>query len=96
MDEDYVYAYKSVRADGYSCYNFQYLYETGGVYEAHCDHNLNNKNSFGLSAWTKEKAKEHHSNGKLFKVRIRWRDLGAVVHNGGKLRASRIETLEEV
>ncbi len=45
IDGDYVIAYKSVKDDGYSQYNFQYQYEVGQFYEAHADHNVNVKNS---------------------------------------------------
>ena len=96
IDDKYIIAYKSTRADGYSCYNFQYLYEVDGIYESHCDCNIKYENSFGLSAWTKEKALEYHSNGKLFKVKIAIEDIGAIVHNNNKIRCRKLEILEEI
>ena len=54
--DDKVIAYKSCRSDGYSAFNFQYYYEVGKEYESHADYNSDEENSFGLSAWTKEKA----------------------------------------
>jgi hypothetical protein len=92
---DKVIAYKTCRADGYSCYNFQYLYKVGGEYEAHADYNINEENSFGLSAWTKEKALDYYPEGKLFKVEIDLEDIAAIVHDGNKIRASKIKILEE-
>ena len=91
-----VIAYKSCRADGYSCYNFQYLYEVGKEYKCHADYNIDEDNGFGLSAWTKEGALEYYSTGKLFKVEIDLEDIAAVVHEGNKIRASKIKILEEV
>ena len=35
--EDYFIAYKGIRSDRYSNYNFQYKYEKGGTYESWCD-----------------------------------------------------------
>ena len=85
-----------MRSNNYSVYNFQYLYETGKTYTSHCDCNLNYNNSFGLSAWTKEKALDYYNKGKLFKVSIPIEKLGSVVHDGNKLRAFEITILEEV
>jgi len=96
INNEYLIAYKSIRSDSYSVFNFQYLYEVGKTYEAHCDYNINNDYSFGLSAWTKEKALNYYSDGKLLKVRINIEDLGAVVHDGNKLRCSKLTVLEEV
>ena len=95
LDGDYIIAYKSTMKNGYSVFNFQYRYEVGGIYESHCDCDLSNDNSFGLSAWTKKGALGYYSRGKLFKVRIHLDDLGAMT-SFGKLRARKIEILEEV
>ena len=95
MDCDYVIAYKATRINGYSVYNFHYQYEVGKTYESHCDCNLFNQDSFGLSAWTRKGALSYYSEGKLFKVRIHLDDLGAIVYRN-KLRARKIEILEEV
>ena len=92
---DKVIAYKSCRADGYSVFNFQYHYETGKEYEAHADYNIYDHNSFGLSAWTKEGALDYYEAGKLFKVEIDLEDIAAIVHDGNKIRASKIKILEE-
>jgi hypothetical protein len=93
---DKVIAYKTCRADGYSCYNFQYHYETGKEYEAHANYNINEENSFGLSAWTKEKALNYYHDGKLFKIEIDLEDIAAIVNDGNKIRASKIKILEEI
>ena len=93
---DKVIAYKSCRSDGYSAFNFQYHYETGKEYECHADYNIDEENSFGLSAWTKEQALEYHSTGKLFKVEIDLDDVAVIVHEGNKIRASKIKILEEI
>jgi hypothetical protein len=93
---DKVIAYKSCRADGYSKYNFQYLYEVGKEYESNADYNIDIENSFGLSAWTKDGALSYYREGKLFKVEIALEDLAAIVHEGKKIRASKIKIIEEI
>jgi len=95
VDDDYIVAYKSTRANGYSTYNFQYQYKENKTYESHCDCNINNENSFGLSAWTKEKALEHYNEGKLFKVHINIEDIGAIIHNNKKIRCSKLTIISE-
>jgi len=91
---DYIIAYKNIRTDRYSHFNFQYRYEKGRIYESHCDCNNKDKISFGLSLWTKEKAKDFNDNGIVVKCRVKIEDIGAVVHKGNKLRCKRIEVLE--
>ena len=93
---DKVIAYKSCRKDGSSVYNFQYYYEIGGEYESNADYNIDERDSFGLSAWTKEKALEYYSKGKLFKVEIDLEDIAAIVLEENKIRASKIKILEEI
>jgi len=88
IDGEYIIAYKGVRSDNYSKFNFQYKYEVGETYSCHADFNLSNENSFGLSAWTLEKAREY-CNQKILKVKIHASDLAAVVHKGGKLRCQK-------
>lgn len=95
-DDEYIIAYKAVRNDNHSVYNFQYLYEVGKTYESHCDCNIDNENSFGLSAWTQEAALDYYNQGKLFKVKIHIDDLGALVHEGNKLRCFKLEIIEEI
>jgi hypothetical protein len=92
LDSDHILAYKGIRSDRYSQYNFQYQYLKGGTYECHCDC-TDEEDSFGLSAWTEEKAKEHC--GELvIKVKINVDDIGRIVHNGGKLRCFKFTILD--
>ena len=65
------------------------------IYESHADCNADNENSFGLSAWTKEKAIEY-CNEKLFKVAIKVEDIACIVHDGNKIRARKIRIVEEM
>lgn len=94
-------AYKSVRLDGYSFSCFRYFYEVGQTYESWCDCTCS-PNSFGMSAWTREKAEEFGRGGvssgefKLFKVEVDIDDIGAIVHDCGKLRCFKLKILEEV
>jgi len=96
VDDKYIIAYKSTRLDGYSVFNFQYKYEIGIIYKSNCDYNLNKENSFGLSVWTEEKALKYHPKGKLFKVQIQIKDIGALVYNNNKIRCSSFKILEEI
>jgi hypothetical protein len=91
-----VIAYKSCRYNGYSVFNFQYHYEVGGEYEANADYNIDNLNSFGLSAGTKEMALDYFNKGKLFKVEIDLEDIAAIIYKENKIRASKIKILEEI
>ena len=91
VDNKYIIAYKSCRSDGYSAYNFQYKYEMGNEYTSHCDC-TGAEDSFGLSAWTKEKAIQYCKE-KLLKVKINIEDIGIVVHKGGKIRCRKLTVL---
>ena len=91
-----IIAYKTVRKNGYSVFTFRYKYEVGKEYESNADFNIDNRDSFGLSAWTKTKALDYHSYGKLFKVGIKPEDLACVIKDENKLRATKIKILEEV
>ena len=51
--------------------------------------------SFGLSAWTLEKAKEY-CDEKIIKVKIHINDVKALIHNNNKIRCSKFEVIEEV
>jgi len=95
IDNKYIIAYKGIRNNNYSKINFQYCYEIGKEYESVCDCNINNENSFGLSAWTLKGAKDY-CNEKIIKVQIAIKDLGAIVHSGNKLRCFKFKVLEEI
>ena len=95
IDDNYIIAYKGIRSDNYSKFNFQYQYLIGNTYESNCDADINNQNSFGLSAWTLEKAKEY-CNEKIIKVKIHINDVKALVHNSNKIRCSKFEVIEEI
>jgi len=91
----YILAYKGIRRDNYSRYSFRYKYEVGQEYEAHCDCDLLNNNSFGLSAWTLNEAKAY-CNDKIILVKIYLKDIGAVAHDGNKIRCFKFKVMEEV
>ena len=89
--EDYFIAYKGMRSDRYSNYNFQYRYLPGETYESHCDFS-SAENSFGLSVWT-EKAATNYCNELVIKVKVRYEDVGRLVHDNGKIRCTKITVL---
>lgn len=94
--EDFFYAYKGIRSDRYSAYNFQYRYLPGETYECFSDYS-DFDNTFGLSAWTKEKA-EVYCDELVVKVKIYYKDVTAVVcstfDNTKKIRCRRLTVLE--
>ena len=91
--DDHFIAYKSIRNDRYSFFNFQYQYLTGETYECHCD-TTKECDSFGLSAWTQDGAMGYSNNGIIVRVKIKYEDVGRIVHKGGKLRCSKFVVLD--
>ena len=90
--EDYFIAYKGIRRDRYSNYNFQYQYLKGHTYETWCDCSAD-ENSYGFSAWTEEEAREY-CDELVVRVKVRYEDVGRVVHKGGKIRCFKLEVLD--
>ena len=90
--DGYFIAYKGIRSDRYSKFNFQYRYLPGETYECFSDYS-DDENSFGLSAWTEEKAREY-CDELVIKVKINYEDVTAVVHNGGKVRCKKLTVID--
>ena len=90
--EDYFIAYKGIRRDRYSKFNFQYQYLKGYTYETWCDCS-DNENSFGFSAWTEKEARDY-CDELIVRVKVRYEDVGRVVHDGGKIRCFKMEVLD--
>lgn len=90
--DTYFLAYKGIRSDRYSNFNFQYKYEKGGTYESWCDCS-SNENSFGLSVWDESNARAY-CDELVVRVKVNYEDVGRVVHNGGKIRCFKIKILE--
>ena len=90
--DTYFIAYKGIRSDRYSKFNFQYKYEKGGIYESWCDCS-NDENSFGLSVWDEPHAREYCKE-LVVRVKVNYEDVGRVVHEGGKIRCFKIEILD--
>ena len=90
--KDYFIAYKGIRTDRYSKFNFQYQYLKGHTYETWCDCSAN-EDSFGFSAWTEDEAR-NYCNELIVRVKIRYEDVGRVVHKGGKIRCFKMEILD--
>ena len=90
--EDYFIAYKGIRSDRCSRYNFQYQYLKGEIYETWCDCS-DSEDSFGFSAWTEDEARKY-CNELVVRVKVRYEDVGRVVHDGGKIRCFKLEILD--
>ena len=92
----FIVAYKATQKGGRSDYRPSIRYEVGGIYEARCHHDMRQENSFGLSAWTREGAESHVPGGELYRVKIYVDDIGAMVHDGKKIRCKRQEFIERI
>lgn len=90
--DDYFIAYKGIRADRYSKFSFQYQYLKGHTYETWCDCS-DDEYTFGFSAWTETGAREY-CDELVVRVKIRYEDVGRVVHDGGKIRCFKMEILD--
>lgn len=90
--DDYFIAYKGIRADRYSKLNFQYQYLKGHTYETWCDCS-DNEFGFGFSAWTEDGARGY-CDELVVRVKVRYEDVGRVVHDGGKIRCFKLEVLD--
>ena len=91
--DDHFIAFKSIRSDRYSHYNFQYQYLKGNTYYSNCDC-TNDENSFGLSAWTEDEAMRFNDKGMIVKVKVNYSDVGRIVHGNGKIRCFKFEVLD--
>ena len=90
--DDYFIAYKAIRYNRYSHYNFHYQYLPNEIYESHCDCTFDDA-SFGLSVWTYEGAKLYNNKGLIVKVKVRYEDVGILLYDN-KIRCSKIEVLD--
>ena len=90
--KDYFIAYKGIRSDRYSKFNFQYQYMPGETYECFSD-GSDNEGSFGLSVWTEEKA-AGYCNELVVRCKIYYEDVTRVVHDDYKIRCSKITILD--
>ena len=90
--EDYFIAYKGIRSDRYSAFNFQYKYLPGNTYTCFAD-GSEDENSFGLSVWDEANAR-YYCPKLIVKCKIFYEDVARVVHDGGKIRCSKITILE--
>ena len=90
--EDYFIAYKGIKSDRYSKFNFQYQYMPGETYECFSDGSYSD-GSFGLSVWTKEEATEY-CDELVVRCKIYYKDVTRVVHNNHKIRCSKITILD--
>ena len=90
--EDYFIAYKGIRANRYSAFNFQYRYLPGNTYTCFAD-GSKDENSFGLSVWDKANARDYCPE-LIIKCKVFYEDVARVVHDGGKIRCSKITILD--
>ena len=92
----FILAWKATHSGGRSDFDPALHYAVGETHEARCDCRMDEKNSFGLSAWTEEGAREFIPGGELYRVKIYIDDIGAMVHDGKKIRCRRQTFVERV
>jgi hypothetical protein len=85
-------AYKAIRKDRYSIYNFMYKYMANKEYICHADY-TDTENSFGLSVWTEKEVKSYYNQGLIVKVKVYYKDVARLVHESNKVRCSKIKIL---
>ena len=56
---------------------------------------VNERDSFGLSAWTYDKAREY-CDELIFKVKIHINDIACFVHDNNKIRCTKLKIMETV
>ena len=95
--DDYFIAYKAIRINRYSLFNLQYKYEKGCVYDSLCDCS-DNENSYGLNVGSECFAINYGDSSSfcynVVRCKVRYEDVGRVVHDGQKIRCFRIEVLD--
>ena len=91
--DDYFIAYKPIRNDRYSVYNFQYQYLKGETYESHCDCTQEDNLSFGFNVCTEESVITYRDE-LVVKVKVNYEDVGRLVHDNGKIRCKKFTILE--
>ena len=92
----FILAWKATHSGGRSDFDPSLVYAVGETREARCDCRMDENNSFGLSAWTEEGAKSFIPGGELYRVKIYIDDIGAMVHDGKKIRCRRQTFVERV
>lgn len=99
IEGDYVLAYKSIRKNGYSKFNFQYKYEVGLYYTSKADYNTLNNASYGFSSWTLKHVLTKYYNwheNKIIKIKIHKSEIAALVHNDTKIRSTALYAIKEI
>ena len=89
--EDYFIAYKSIRSDRYSTFNFQYQYLPGNTYTCFAD-GSKDENSFGLSVWDKINTRCYYPK-LIVKCKIFYEDVARITLSK-KIRCSKITILD--
>lgn len=95
--DDYFIAYKAIRINRYSLFTLKYKYETGCVYDSLCDCS-DNENSYGLNVGSEYFAINYGDSSSfcynVVRCKVRYEDVGRVVHGGQKIRCFMIEVLD--
>ncbi len=90
--EDFFYAYKGIRSDRYSCYNFRYQYLPGKTYECFSDYSDFNRIDFGFSAGTRKWINMYLDQQLVIKVKIKYEDVTGI-NSDESIRCKRISII---
>lgn len=87
----YFIAYKGIRKDRYSDYNFQYQYLPGETYETFADCS-DKADSCGFSVWTRGGAEKYWWE-LVVPCRIEYKDVARIIYEDGRIRCRKMTIL---
>lgn len=90
--KDYFIAYKGIRKNRYSKYNFQHQYLKGSIHESDADY-TNIINSYGLNVWTKNDA-FLYCRELVVPCKVYYKDVAMITMPERKIRCTKLEILE--
>lgn len=94
--DDYFIAYKAIRLDRYSFFNFTVRYDIWNEYTSRCDCSPAS-NSFGINVGTFDEAKSYGEiNGRyiISKCKIKYEDVGRVSNDFKKIRCFKVKIID--
>lgn len=91
----YLIAYKTVKDDYSSIFNYGYKFIPGNIYNNHCNCDLTEDNSFGINLTTKQRSIDWYDNGRLLIVKVYIKDIGSFIPKTQKVRVFKVEIIGE-
>lgn len=97
-NKNYFIAYKGVKKNRQSKYAYNspyYNYQDGRDFRAFANYDQTEQNSYGLSVWTEQAARDYES-GIVLKVKVPYNSVAALVHKNTKLRVTNFHVMHAV